>query len=101
MEIAPASGVSSSAEEWEQERRNLLGRRISDLQLRVAGSRVERLVSRLYDELALRNLVFRPPVYLSDQWGCPDGTPLIGVPFYLADERLARVEEERSHGVEN
>jgi hypothetical protein len=24
-------------------------------------------------------------VYLSDQWGCPDDTPLIGVPFYLAD----------------
>jgi hypothetical protein len=26
--------------------------------------------------------------------GCPDGTPIIGVPFYLADQRLARIEEE-------
>ena len=93
-------GVSPSTDEWERERRDLLGRRISELGLRVAGSPVEQLASRLYDELELRDLVFRPPVYLSDEWGCPEGTPLIGVPFYLADERLARIESERSHGVE-
>ena len=44
---------------------------------------------------------FRPPVYLSDQWGCPDETPLIGVPFYLADPRLERIEAEMSFGVES
>ena len=38
-----------------------------------------------YAELEAHGIAFRPPVYLSDQWGCPDGTPLIGVPFYLAD----------------
>jgi hypothetical protein len=61
---------------------------------------VERLVGRLYDELAARRIAFRPPVYLSDQWGCPDGTPLIGVPFYLADERLERIEAEHAGAVE-
>ncbi len=78
----------------------LLGRRISELGLAIAGSRVERLAARLYDELAERGIAFRPPVYLSDEWGCPDGTPLIGVPFYLADERLERIEAEHAGAVE-
>jgi hypothetical protein len=54
----------------------------------------------LYEELDARGIAFRPPLYLSDQWGCPDGTPLIGVPFYLADERLERIEAEHAGGVE-
>jgi hypothetical protein len=33
--------------------------------------------------------------------GCPDGTPLIGVPFYLADARLERIEAEMSMSVES
>lgn len=86
---------------WEQQRQRLLGQRIADLGLAIRGTRVERLVEKLYDELAARGLRFRPPVYLSDQWGCPDDTPLIGVPFYLADERLERLEAEMSFGVED
>jgi hypothetical protein len=93
--------VNSPDRDWNQERRRLLGRRISDLGLRIAGSAVERLVQRLYDELDAHGLVFRPPVYLSDEWGCPEGTPLIGVPFYLADPGLARIEAERSQGLED
>ncbi|MFL5576164.1 MAG: putative zinc-binding metallopeptidase [Gemmatimonadaceae bacterium] len=89
-----------TAEEWEGERRALLDRRISELGLTIEGTAVERLVGQLHDELAARGLAFRPPVYLSDQWGCPDGTPLIGVPFYLADPRLARIEEEVAIEVE-
>jgi len=86
---------------WEGERRALLGRRISELGLSLRGTRLEQLVARLYDELSAKGLRFRPPVYLSDQWGCPDDTPLIGVPFYLADERLARIEAEEAVEVEN
>ena len=89
------------AVEWEEERKALLGKRISDLGLQIRGSRVERLVQELYTELAGRSISFRPPVYLSDQWGCPDGTPLIGVPFYLVDERLERIEAEMSGAVED
>lgn len=87
--------------EWEQERTALLGKRISDLGLQIRGSRVERLVDELYKELAAHSVSFRPPVYLSDQWGCPDGTPLIGVPFYLVDPRLERLEAEMSGAVED
>ena len=86
--------------DWETERTALLGRKISELGLTLAGSRVEHLVDELYRELADKGLAFRPPVYLSDQWGCPDGTPLIGVPFYLADARLERIEAEMSAGIE-
>lgn len=79
----------------------LLDRRISELGLTIEGSPIERLVGRLYDELEARGLRFRPPVYLSDEWGCPEATPLIGVPFYLADAQLARVEAEAAAGVED
>src|ERR687895_2155264 len=86
---------------WDSERQALLGRRISELGLSIRGSRIERLVDQLHRELEAKGLAFRPPVYLSDQWGCPDGTPLIGVPFYLADSRLERIEAEMAFGVES
>ncbi len=85
---------------WAEEREALLGRRISELGLAIRGSPLERLVRQLHVELEARGVRFHPPVYLSDEWGCPDGTPLIGVPFYLADPRLARIEAEHAAGVE-
>lgn len=91
----------ASEEDWPQQRQLLLGQRISDLGLSIRGTRVEKLVDRLYKELSDRGLRFRPPVYLSDQWGCPDGSPLIGVPFYLADARLERIEAEMAFAVED
>jgi hypothetical protein len=87
-------------EAWESERAALLGRRISDLGLRLQGTRVQQLVDQLYAELRARGLVFLPPVYLTNEWGCPSGTPVIGVPFYLADRDLMRLEEEVAAAVE-
>ena len=87
--------------EWEHERSQLLGRRISELGLSIRGTRVERLAARLHLELAARDIAFRPPVYLSDEWGCPDGSPIIGVPFYLADARLERIEAEHAGSIES
>jgi len=89
------------AVEWDEERSALLGKRISEMGLEIRGSRVERLIDELYKELAARGISFRPTVYLSDEWGCPDSTPLIGVPFYLADPRLERLEQEMSGSVED
>src|SRR5215212_8616185 len=98
--LAPYRNVNDQTD-WELERDALLGRKISELGLNIRGSRVERLVETLYAELGARSVNFRPPVYLSDQWGCPDGTPLIGVPFYLVDLRLERIETEMSGAVED
>jgi len=92
--------VEEAAPNWEGERHALLSQRISEIGLEIRGSLLEKLISQLYEELAAKGLEFRPPVYLSDQWGCPDGTPLIGVPFYLADARLSRIEEDYSSAVE-
>lgn len=88
-------------QDWQEQRDQLLGHRISDLGLAIGGTRVELLVQQLYSELDAKGLRFHPPVYLSDQWGCPDDTPLIGVPFYLADPRLERIEAEMSLAVED
>ena len=77
-----------------QELRELLGKRISQLGLRLEGSRVERFVQQLQHELERKGLrKFKPACYLTDEWGCPDGEPVIGVPFYLADPRLSQLEK--------
>ena len=50
---------------------------------------------QLYRELELKGIKkFRPVCYLTDEWGCPDGEPVIGIPFYLADPRLAAARED-------
>ena len=75
--------------------KDLLGKRISQLGLRLEGSPVERFVHQLYRELEKKGVKrFRPVCYLTDEWGCPDGQPVIGIPFYLADPKLARLERE-------
>ena len=36
---------------------------------------------------------FRPVCYLTDEWGCPDQQPVLGIPFYLADPKLRTIEK--------
>jgi hypothetical protein len=72
---------------------DLLNKRISELGLRLEGSPLEKRVLQLYRELERKGLRrFRPECYLTDEWGCPDRHPVIGIPFYLADPKLARLE---------
>lgn len=76
------------------EARQLLAMRVRDLGLTLEGSPVAELVRRLYDELEAKGLrAFRPLVYLSDEWGSPSGEPVIGIPFYLGDTRVAHLED--------
>jgi hypothetical protein len=77
------------------ELRELLNKPVRDLGLKIEGSPVERSVQQLYLELEQKKLMkFRPPVYLTDEWGCPSGEPVIGLPFYLANSELAQLEKE-------
>jgi hypothetical protein len=79
----------------------LLGRPIRELGLKLAGSPVERFVEQLYRELEAKGLTkFRPEVYLTDEWGCPSGEPIIGIPFYLASAALAQLEKD-THDLED
>lgn len=89
-----------SHEDWAAERARILNATLDQLGLRIEGTYLERLVTRLYDELDAAGIRFKPKVCLADEWACPDGVPVIGIPFYLADERLARLEDEMMDGIE-
>jgi hypothetical protein len=82
------------------EREALLQARIKDLKLHLKGTALERYIHQLYSELESKGIAFRPECYLSDQWGCPSGVPVIGLPFYLADPRLHSIEAELSGDAE-
>jgi hypothetical protein len=79
---------------------NLLQARIKDLKLHLSGTPLERHINQLYAELESKGLSIRPQCYLSDQWGCPSGVPVIGIPFYLADPQLHSIEAELGAGAE-
>ncbi|HEY4640249.1 MAG TPA: putative zinc-binding metallopeptidase [Thermoanaerobaculia bacterium] len=86
---------------WHEERERLLNSRISELGLRIEGTELEPLVEQLYRELDACGIAFKPQVYLSDEWGCPEGVPVIGVPFYLADPKLSAIENELAENLES
>jgi hypothetical protein len=94
-----ASGTKGP-EDWVAERARILKATIDQLGLRIEGTYLEKLVSRLYAELDAAGIRFKPRVYLADEWACPDGVPVIGIPFYLADEKLSRIEDEMMDGIE-
>lgn len=89
-----------SEKTWLAERERLLKTKLTELGLKLEGTRLEMLVNRLYEDLERTGIEFRPKAYLSDEWGCPDGIPIIGIPFYLADEKLSRIEDEIMDGIE-
>jgi hypothetical protein len=72
----------------------LLQKKISDLGLQVEGSGIEPLIEKLYEELRKKKLSFLPTCFLADEWFCPVGIPAIGIPFYLANRRLRRLEKK-------
>jgi hypothetical protein len=78
----------------------LLDLRMSELDLSIAGSALQKRIGDLETELAERGIVFRPHFWLSDEWFTPDGVPGIAIPFYLAHPRLARLEREQMLEVE-
>jgi hypothetical protein len=81
-------------ESLDPEIRGVLGKKVSELGLRLEGSPVERFVRQLYTEIEKRGLKrFRPQCYLTDEWGCPDQQPVLGIPFYLADPKLGTIEK--------
>lgn len=59
------------------------------------------VIRQVERELLAKGIKFKPLFYLSDSWGCPDEVPAVGVPFYLADRRLARIEEEQTGEIED
>jgi len=82
-------------EKLSPELQSILSQPIRELGLKLEESPVHRYVQQLYRELDRKGVKkFRPQCYLTDEWGCPSGEPVIGIPFYLAHTDLARLERE-------
>lgn len=70
----------------------LLEIKISQLGLRIEGTPLDANVQQLYAELSQKGLAFYPRCHIGDEWFVPVGIPAIFVPFFLAHERLRRLE---------
>jgi hypothetical protein len=91
LRFAPVANFEKAPVEVQE----ILSKPIQQLGLKLEGSPLERFVQQLYKELAAKGLNrFRPRCYLTDEWGCPNMEPVIGIPFYLADPKLQRLESE-------
>lgn len=84
------TGADPEWAQWPDEK--LLDVRMCDLKLRIEGSPIFPQIQQLYQELKSHRLVFRPHLWISDEWFTPDGVPGIAIPFYLVHPRLARLE---------
>src|SRR5277367_5139431 len=78
----------------------LLNLRFCDLRLKVQGTELENAILRLYHELEMRGIRFRPHCWLSQEWFSPDRIPGIAIPFYLAHRRLMSIERRFMREVE-
>jgi hypothetical protein len=77
----------------------LLQKKINELGLRLEGTVLEKLVSTLEKECVAAGITkLKPVCYLTEEWGVPEGVPIIGIPYYLADERLKKLEEDVVEG---
>src|SRR5262245_5119550 len=92
--VAEPDSAMVAFEKAPPEARQLLSMPIRDLGLSLERSPVAPFVRQLYAELDTAGLHhFRPRCYLSDEWGCPSEEPVIGIPFYLGDPRVAHLED--------
>ncbi len=80
---------------------DLLHTPIRDLGLSLDESRLRPVVAEFRAELAALGLVgVEPRLYLSTEWGVPDGTVAIAIPFYLARADLTDLHLARTGHVE-
>ncbi len=99
--LPPAEPAGFEAGERTELSAEFLSRRICDFDLRIEGRPLERVIERFRAELRALGLTRLSPVfYLTDEWGVPEGTVAIGIPFYLADETLLDVQRRRGALVE-
>lgn len=78
----------------------LLQIKIRDFNLSIHKSPLEPFIENLYNELNAKGITFHPPCYLADEWLCPEGEPIIGIPFCLAHPRLRHIEQKMMLEVE-
>ena len=69
----------------------LLSTRVCDLTLRVPGSLLGRCIDRTMEETRSFGIALEPYFYLSDAYGCVQGTVNIGLGFWDADPLLREI----------
>jgi len=74
--------------------------RLRNLGVRIEGTWIEECLDDLYEDLARRDIPFRPHAWLSSDWFVPDDIPGIAIPFYLAHPRLMQIERRQMLEVE-
>lgn len=79
---------------------DLLDVRIRELGVRIEGTWIEECIDDLHEDLARREIPFRPHAWLSSDWFVPDAVPGIAIPFYLAHPRLMALERKQMLDVE-
>lgn len=90
--------MKSSAVSTYTQQETLLSQKINELPLQIRATHLQELIFQLYKELQSAGIVFKPKTYLSDGWGCPDRIPVIGIPFYLADPALTKLQAQMMGG---
>lgn len=80
--------------------KDLLNLRFCDLNLKIEGTILESRINKLYKELEARELLFRPHIWISEEWFTPDGIPGFAVPFYLLHPKLTRLEKKMMYVAE-
>ncbi|MBL7130882.1 MAG: hypothetical protein ISS45_05735 [Candidatus Omnitrophica bacterium] len=78
----------------------LLNLRICDLPLRIDGTWLQDCIKELYKELDSKGIKFKPSCYLADEWLTPEQEPVVGIPFFLADPTLMKIENRTMLEVE-
>src|SRR5271170_5706798 len=93
--------VRARGRAWERlSDEQLLKLRFCDLKLTIQGTELQPAIERLYGELKMRGIGFRPHCWLAQEWFSPDGIPGIAIPFYLAHKRLMGIERRFMREVE-
>ena len=78
-----------------------LGKPIRDLGLAIPGTPLEPLVDKLMSEVVAAGIRrVRPRFYLSTEWGVPQDTIAIAMPFYLAHPELTDLHVRRAGHLE-
>jgi hypothetical protein len=73
----------------------LLKLKLNKLNLSIEGSLLESRILLLYSELEKKKLIFKPHIWISEEWFTPDDIAGFAVPFYLIHSKLMRLEKSQ------
>lgn len=73
----------------------ILSLKMKNLNLSIKGSNMEKRIQRLYYELEVKGLIFKPHIWISEEWFTPDDTAGFAIPFYLFHPVLLKLEKEQ------